>query len=100
MQLLIFPVTYSGSILVILLASFFIHFVVVANFCKLCEQAKVNMVSIFHFLETDIREKQYEMRTQTSLINAVNDLRYEIKFEIIMRIHITTNKYTVKKYEK
>ena len=58
------------------------------------------MVSIFHFLETDIREKQYEMRTQTSLINAVNDLRYEIKFEIIMRIHITTNKYTVKKYEK
>ena len=40
------------------------------------------------------------MRTQTSLINAVNDLRYEIKFEIIMRIHTTTNKYTVKKYEK
>ena len=58
------------------------------------------MVSILHFLETDIREKQYEMRTQTSLINAVNDLRYEIKFEIIMRIHTTTNKYTVKKYEK
>ena len=58
------------------------------------------MVSIFHFLETDIREKQYEMRTQTSLNNAVNDLHYEIKFEIIMRIHIITNKYTVKKYEK
>ena len=37
---------------------------------------------MFHFLETDIREqKNYELRTQTSVDNAVNDLRYEIKFE-------------------
>ena len=37
---------------------------------------------MFHFLETDIREqKKYKMRTQTSLDNTENDLRYEIKFE-------------------
>ena len=37
---------------------------------------------MFHFLETDIREqKKYEMRTQTSVDNTVNDLHYEIKFE-------------------
>ena len=37
---------------------------------------------MFHFLETDIRaQKQYEMRTQTSVDNTVNNLRYEIKFE-------------------
>ena len=64
-----------------LLASIFIHFVVV-NFCQLYEQEKVNIVSMFHFLETDIREqKKYEMRTQTSVDNTVNDLRYEVKFE-------------------
>ena len=35
-----------------------------------------------HFLETYIREqKEYEMRTKTSVDNTVNDLRYEIKFE-------------------
>ena len=38
---------------------------------------------MFRFLETDIREqKMYEMRTQTSADNTVNDLRSEIKFEI------------------
>ena len=37
---------------------------------------------MFHFLETDIREqKKCEMKTQTSVDNAVNDLRYKIKFE-------------------
>ena len=37
---------------------------------------------MFHFLETDIREqKKYEMRTQTSVDNTVNDLHYEIKCE-------------------
>ena len=37
---------------------------------------------MFHFLETDIRErKKYEMRTQKSVDNTVNDLRYEIKFK-------------------
>ena len=37
---------------------------------------------MFHFLETDIREqKKYEMRTQTSVDNTVNDLCYEIKLE-------------------
>ena len=37
---------------------------------------------MFHFLETDIREqKKYEMKTQTSADNTVNDLRCEIKFD-------------------
>ena len=37
---------------------------------------------MFHFLETDIGEqKKYEMKTQTSADNTVNDLRYEIKFD-------------------
>ena len=37
---------------------------------------------MFGFLETDIREqKKYEMRTQTSVDNTVNDLRYESKLE-------------------
>ena len=41
---------------------------------------------MFHFLETDIREqKKYEMRTQTSVDNTVNDLHYEIKFENCMK---------------
>ena len=41
---------------------------------------------MFHFLETDIREqKKYEMRTQTSVDNIVNDLRHEIKFENCVR---------------
>ena len=45
----------------ILLASFFIHFVVV-NFSQLYESGKVNIVSMFHFLEINIREqKKYEM---------------------------------------
>ena len=35
---------------------------------------------MFHFLETDTREqKKYEVRTQTSVDNTVNYLRYEIK---------------------
>ena len=37
---------------------------------------------MFYFLETDITEqKKYEIRTQTSVNNTVNDLHYEIKFE-------------------
>ena len=37
---------------------------------------------MFHFLETDTREQnRSEMRTQTSVDNTVNDLRYEVKFE-------------------
>ena len=36
---------------------------------------------MFHSSETDIRkQKKYEMRTQTSVDNTVNDLRYQIKF--------------------
>ena len=66
----------------IALASFFIHFVVVVNFWQLYEYGKVNIVSMFQFIETDLREKKkYEMRTETSVDNAVNDLRHEIKFE-------------------
>ena len=46
------------------------------------DQGKVNIVSKFHFLETDIIEqKKYEMGTQTSVDNTVNDLCYELKFE-------------------
>ena len=38
--------------------------------------------SMFCFLETDLREqKKYEKSIKTSVDNAVNDLRYEIKFE-------------------
>ena len=38
--------------------------------------------SMFHFLETDIREqKKYEISTQPSVDSTVNDLCYEIKFE-------------------
>ena len=37
---------------------------------------------MFRFLEIDIWEqKKYEMRTQTSVDNKVNDLGYEIKLE-------------------
>ena len=37
---------------------------------------------MFGFLETDIREqKKYEMRTQTSVDNTLNGLRYDSKFE-------------------
>ena len=37
---------------------------------------------MFHFSETGIREqKKNEMRTQTSVDNTVNDLRYEIRIE-------------------
>ena len=52
------------------------------NFCQLYEQGKVNIVSMFRFLETDIRERKSMKREYTHLwINTVNDLRYEIKFE-------------------
>ena len=61
----------------ILLASFFIHFV----FGDCLNRERLTLF-ILHFLETDIREhKKYKMRTQTSLDNTENDLRYEFKFE-------------------
>ena len=41
---------------------------------------------MFHFLQTDIREqKKYEKTIQTSLDNTVNDLRYENKFENLVK---------------
>ena len=50
---------------------------------------------MFHFLETDIREqKKYEMRTQTSVDNTVNYLRYEIKFENCVK---DKNKFFIKR---
>ena len=57
---------------------------------------------MFHFLETDIREqKKYEMRTQTSVDNTVNDLRYEIKFENCVKdknnIFIKKNNFFIKR---
>ena len=37
---------------------------------------------MFHFLGTDIKkQKKHEMRTETSVDNTVNDVRYEVKFE-------------------
>ena len=37
---------------------------------------------MLHFLEINIREqKKYEMRTQKSVDNTTNDLRYKIKFQ-------------------
>ena len=64
----------------ILLASFFIHSVV--ELLPMYELRRVNIVSMFRFLETDIREqKKYEKRVERSVDNTVNDLHYEIKFE-------------------
>ena len=58
--------------------SFFIHFV-----NELLPSVwRVDIVSMFRFLGTDIREqKQYEKRIQTFVDNIVNDLFYKIKFE-------------------
>ena len=57
-------------------------FILLLNLCQLYESGRVNIVSMFRFLETDIREqKRYEKRIQTSVDNTVNDLHYEIKFE-------------------
>ena len=43
----------------------------------------VSIISIFRFLETDIREQEnYEKRTQNYIDNTVNDLRHENKFEV------------------
>ena len=62
----------------ILLASFFIHFV--AELLPIVWRA--DMVSMFSFLETDIRQqKKYKQRIQTSVDNTVSDLRYKIKLE-------------------
>ena len=67
-----------------LLAPFFIYFVV--ELLPIVWIERVNIVSMFRFLETDIREqKKYEKRIQTSVDNTVNDLRYEIKFENCVR---------------
>ena len=42
------------------------------------------------FLETDIREeKKYKKRTQTSVDNTVNDMRYEINLKIVSKTKIT-----------
>ena len=58
------------------------------NFCH--ELGKVKIVSMFHFLDTDIREqKKYEMRANTQVDNTVHDLRYEVKFEIVWKTKIT-----------
>ena len=52
------------------------------NFCQLFEKGRVGIVSMFRFLETDIKDQQkYEKIIQTSLDNVVNDLSYEIKFQ-------------------
>ena len=55
------------------------------------EQGKVNIVSMFHFLETDIREqKKYKMRTQISVVdNTVNDMNYESSFKTAWKKKIT-----------
>ena len=45
---------------------------------------------MFHFTETNIREQEmYEMRTQTSVDNTVNDLRHKMKFENCVKTKIT-----------
>ena len=47
-------------------------------------EGRLNIVSMFSFLETDTREqKKYEKRIQSSVDNTVNDLRYKIKFRAI-----------------
>ena len=37
---------------------------------------------MFHFLEIDKREKENEMRTQISVDNTVNDMRYKSSLKI------------------
>ena len=67
----------------ILLASFF-HLVEPLPIAGI---GKDNIFSMFCSLETDIREqKNYEKRIQISVDNAVNDLRYESKFENIRNV--------------
>ena len=79
--LLIYPVTYSGSIpwySGLLFHSFCILLLTFDN----CINRKGWQCFYVPFLRDDIREqKKYEMRTQTSVDNTVNDLRYEIKSE-------------------
>ena len=56
-----------------LLAPFFIYFVV--ELLPIVWIERVNIVSMFRFLETDIREqKKYEKRIQTSVDSAINEL--------------------------
>ena len=38
---------------------------------------------MFRFFETDVRGQKYEKRMQASVDDTVNDLSYEIKFEIV-----------------
>ena len=48
------------------------------------KKERVNIVSMFLSLETDVRESmKVWKRMQTSVDNTVNDLRYEIMFENI-----------------
>ena len=79
--LLICPVTYWGSILWYSWLLF--SFILLLNFCQLYEQGKVNIVSMFRFLEIDIREqKKYEVRTQRSV-----DMKSSLK--IVWKTKIT-----------
>ena len=63
----------------ILLASFL--FVLLLNFRHLYKQRRANILFMFRFLETDIREQKSITREYRYLDNTVKDLRYEIKFE-------------------
>ena len=50
--------------------------------CHYGKMERLNIVSMFCLLETDIREqKKYEKRIQASVDNTVNDLGCKIKFE-------------------
>ena len=80
----------------IILASFFIHFVVVVYRLPIVRIRNCQNCFYVPFLKGWYkRAKKYEMRTQTFLDNAVNDLRYEIKFETCVKdknnIFITRN---------
>ena len=56
---------------------------------------------MYHFLDTDIREqKMYEMRTQTSVDNTVNDLHYEIKFDFFFYHNLNTQNMKNEKLTK
>ena len=46
----------------------------------------VSILSMSHFLETDIRQQQkYAKRLQKYVDNTVNGLRHEVKFEICVK---------------
>ena len=80
--------SYIFRVRTLILLGYFL-FILFLDFLQLYEWGRVNIVSMFRFLETGIREqKRYQKRIQASvdnIIQYVNDLHYEIKIENCMK---------------